>query len=652
MDYDTGIITTFAGPGTTGNLGTGGLATDAWFSSSLWGYNLKSVAVDKVNGDVFAIETEYGVGNCIRRISSIDGKIYDYFGDCEADGAVFDGLRAIEATFGMIAGAIISPDVRSLFVVGYSLQQVIKIGIDSCNVDYYTEYGKAVLDNGELTCFPCPIRSSTRGLIAQTTCVCDDGKGTVGEGTTLECLDTCGELRYNPETRECEECPYPYVATVQEPESCNGVHIAFVEIGQGTLLGILALIYSIDFLLSRDTDGKIAYMASLGLYLYTVIPTIAFFADMTFIFSLQFLNEYVFWVTVGVILSRGALFFGQLYLRGVNLRFPILSFPDKLMFDEYDTSYKCYATFAVAIPWLIINSPFIILWGIFGLFLAETNLFAITEIQNYWSGVWTGQENPYELLYGDVIDVYAMNNHLLYNTLYVSPSMLVIEAIAISLSNDGWGGIGGFCFAASLLNFFYGLYRLVHWKYINKENMLQIPLVVNLCGYSLRYDVPKWRCVNPGQHHFEHPDPHVKAMLNKYSLADFKGMVTEMLGGEDADRKTFELNEQIEFFEEELKNDSEALEVKLKKVIEKLKLIGELISSAHMKEYDEALVDVDAEKMFEKIPSKTVASNDATHSGSVAEEEVPLTSITSAEGGSKTENSAGTAVDEIELTSL
>ena len=96
--------------------------------------------------------------------------------------------------------------------------------------------------------------------------------------------------------------------------------ISFASVGIGSLLGSLFLLYLGEFLLSRDTDGKIAVWASLGLFLYTVIPALAFFSDILFTLYTTIENYYLFYLMLFTFFLRGCVFFGGLLKRKTYLR--------------------------------------------------------------------------------------------------------------------------------------------------------------------------------------------------------------------------------------------------------------------------------------------------------------------------------------------
>ena len=628
LDSTTYAITTIAGTGSPGNTGDGGLATSAQIDVGSMAFdpdgNLVLAAdtvrkIDKdtgiiseiVNYHAFSIVYDdlgylYMIDNlqtCIEVHSPLDNNIYPFAGFCGASGATVDGVAYPEypgydvsqvANFNGPATLRFSKDFLSLFAVEFFAGTVRKMEVNKCRVDYYTERGKALIINNVLQCKPCPYGSSTKGLTGQTTCVCDYGKGETGYGDSLKCVDSCSPLVYNPDNRRCEDCNYPYVSDPGEPEECYAVEILFEIVGLSTTMSLLALLYILQLFLSRDHKGNIAYAASFGLFLCSWLPSLAFFNDIVFILTTEFTSVNIFWAVTGIFMVRFVVFFGSLCFKNIRVRFPILHFPEKLVFDEYDNIYKILGSLILALPWVLVNSPFLVPVFLSGAFLSETNLFTIVWIQNIWVKIYMGVENPFKLLHFDVIDVHTLNLNVLTSTLCIAPVTAALQCTTMYL-NGNWNSVGMNALTFSCLNFVYGMYRFIRYKYIGQVDLMKIPFEVNFFGVQVHYDAPEWKTIKAGETHFEHNNQVVKALLNFSSLSAFQKMIPELQNYPTGEDEISVLSEELLALEMSLQKELEEVTAERQHVSEILDSIDENIAHPVKKErlHKEDRVNID-----------------------------------------------------------
>lgn len=193
------------------------------------------------------------------------------------------------------------------------------------------------------------------------------------------------------------------------------------------------------------------------------------------------------------------------------------------------------------------------------------------------------EESPtYQLLYGDVVDVYFMNVNILFSTLLISPISLVLQALTNGFGE--WTAVGTICVSISGLNVLYGIYRLVRYKLLAKISLLEIPLSVSILGHEVIHETSLWNTVSPGQDLFQHDENAiVRSLLNKSSLNAFTRMV-EALQNDPAGKKHIaELSEAILKLEKDVQESRMKVEAESSDVAKKLDAIDEFIDHPHMK---------------------------------------------------------------------
>jgi hypothetical protein len=231
--------------------------------------------------------------------------------------------------------------------------------------------------------------------------------------------------------------------------------------------------------------------------MYITIPLIDSISDLAFIISQPFYSLGLF-VPMCVFFCAPALFFFKTLLdRKASPRFYFVSMPQYLLFDKYDSLYKSVLGIIILVPFLMLNSPFLLPWLVLGNILYSTKAFSIRPVANLWLSVWTGSAFAAEgsklreallqdriLAYEQPIDERVLNEALYSHALGETGPILVIQ-ILNNLFSSSWTPLGLFSVAFSVFNALSAVYRLLFYRLYLGIKLSEIPVDLSVFGLTL-----------------------------------------------------------------------------------------------------------------------------------------------------------------------
>ena len=338
---------------------------------------------------------------------------------------------------------------------------VRKVIAEVCEQNYYSPTGLAITIDGEQSCYQCPLGSSTQGKIGQYTCVCDYGWGETGYGETLNCVESCLPLYYDPSDRKCKECDYPYISSSYDPEECYFVWINLDEGRISSMMSVLGFFYLLGFMLMKNKKGNVTYEMAFGLFLYTLMPALDVFTDLVYLMTTQMANSVVFALVVFFCGVPCILFFKFLIERGCAT--PRLLAPSWFSLMCADGNIGNFlASLSIALPVYFVNFFLLLFWAVIGSYTWMTKLFAINNIQDRWILLWTGEPNPHTHPDPEeTVDSEVLNESTFDELMFKTLGQICVQAVNNSYSEQ-WGFETYASFVVSVLTTLDGIYQFVY----------------------------------------------------------------------------------------------------------------------------------------------------------------------------------------------
>lgn len=263
-------------------------------------------------------------------------------------------------------------------------------------------------------------------------------------------------------------------------------------------------ILSLFLFIRRNVIGNLKII--IGLLAYIAIPFADHLTDLLYIMANDFDNILLFIFMIIFFLAPYFLFARELYRESAYAKFRVLSMPQSLLFDRYESFPKTVITCIIAIPFVLINLPFLLPWYLLGSFLFISKALAITAVSDAWYTLWTGitrttttteeDENGREGQEGNttqstratsgiiIIDKSALNSSLLVHALFETTPILIIQIINSTFLGT-WDAISIASITFSILNAATMLYRIGYYRIYHADQhptIDDIPVDLTIAG--------------------------------------------------------------------------------------------------------------------------------------------------------------------------
>jgi len=317
-------------------------------------------------------------------------------------------------------------------------------------------------------------------------------QGTYNPGTFWSCQNCPVHAYPSSDATECLKCKYPYISIQIKGEyyPCDSlspaVNLQWTWTQLSGPFAFFLLLYVVTFFYVYLHTADESYenyetktparhwtlMNMFGLLYMTALPFADSMTDLGFIFTSDMLSIEVLFIVISFPILQLCLYIYHLYRIGAWPRLPI-PIPKKIFFHDYGAFYKVIITLLVSIPWLIVNSPFLISWLIIGWFLYITKLIVAGKVERLWLRVWSGKDYKH----------IPFANQKLSNS--KSAGKIVLESmpqfIVQTLNNEllgKWTILNKLSIAFSIIHTMAGLYRLFFFKYYRTKTFLDAPITV------------------------------------------------------------------------------------------------------------------------------------------------------------------------------
>jgi len=229
-------------------------------------------------------------------------------------------------------------------------------------------------------------------------------------------------------------------------------------------------------------------LQAFGLCLYIALPALDTLTSIAYVMTSNFYNYAIFGLVLATTIVNNFSFLKHLWDVGARLRL-FIPMPEAIILPRYDSLYKVLFTSVLSVPWLILNSWFIIPWLAFGFFLQSTKVFAIGGVANMWLKVWTGSDKHQV---SHVIDVVVLNEAIYMQIIIESIPQLVLQLANNFLLKQVWTGVQIFSIVLSGLNTLNVFYKLVYYKCYQKVSLAEIPVEVKVMNIEIiKLDAPE-----------------------------------------------------------------------------------------------------------------------------------------------------------------
>jgi len=231
-----------------------------------------------------------------------------------------------------------------------------------------------------------------------------------------------------------------------------------------------------------------------GLMAYIFVPFVDNMTDLAFLLTNAFYNTSLFICFIIFYCLPSFGLFNTLINKRAVPRFYLVPVPERLLFAEYDSLYKVIVTFITLIPFVILNSPFLIPWTFLGCLLYNVKAFAFRPVSNLWTHVWTGavfaKEGTalHEQRLRDIedaaykpVDDRVLNESLMAHILFETFPITAVQFIN-NFAANAWTPLGYFSIAFSLFNSCSGVYRIVYYRMYLGTPFAEIPVDFTVFG--------------------------------------------------------------------------------------------------------------------------------------------------------------------------
>lgn len=332
-------------------------------------------------------------------------------------------------------------------------------------------------------------------------------EGYYNDGSSWLCKQ-CSLTEYSiAGSSSCSPCSWPYKSAIIKGVyiSCNlpvksgrVVNLNLDWVGVYVISTVCAFLYILilGFIYFRSSDDVVSDWENhhtrkwtipniIGIMVITALPFLDALTDVLFVTHADVISLEILITVCMLPLVQMILFLHHLSVINAVPRLPIPIPQFVLVFQTYDQFYKVALTALLSLPWLIINSPFLFLWLIFGFFLYVCKLMFVGKVERMWLQVWTGKD--YRNL--------PFLNHRFANTIISGKLLLetipqfVVQVINVQQLNE-WNsksGINIISLAFSLLNTVSGAYRLLHAKLYGRGSFTSAPIEIRLFSMELLY---------------------------------------------------------------------------------------------------------------------------------------------------------------------
>jgi hypothetical protein len=237
-------------------------------------------------------------------------------------------------------------------------------------------------------------------------------------GVSKRCLACSTQASGNQFGTSCEMCPYPKETVIDYSDRnfyhaiypCSVINFRiYKQAVTAVEVFIVVLFFCSLYFLRNIPQGNdksvLTLLQALGLCVYISLPALDTLTNIAYIMTSNFYNYAIFGLVLAVTIVNNFIFFKHLWDIGARLRL-FIPMPEVIILPKYDSLYKVLFTSVLSMPWLILNSWFIIPWLTFGFFLQSSKVFAIGGVANMWLKVWTGSDKH---RVSHVIDVVVLN---------------------------------------------------------------------------------------------------------------------------------------------------------------------------------------------------------------------------------------------------
>ena len=387
-----------------------------------------------------------------------------------------------------------------------SNELVSGMGSDACS--NVCPAGKGIAKRGAVSCTKCPSGYYN-----------PEDKSIVGNvdstGISKLCL-TCDTLQFGDEFgTSCTECPYPKQSVIDDKDNlfyhkiypCSVINFrTYAQAVTAVEVVMVVLFFGCLYFVRSIPEGKersqLNILHAFGLCLYIAIPALDTLTDIAYVMTSNFYNYAIFALVLALVIVPNFYFLKHLWVVGARLRL-FIPMPKFIILQKYDTLFKILFTTILSIPWLILNSWFIIPWLIFGFFLHSTKVFSIGGVSNMWLQVWTGTDK-YNVTH--VIDVEVLNESIYFEILVETMPQLILQLSNNILLKQPWTGVQIFSVLLSGLNALNVLYKLIYYKCYKKMDLAEIPVEVKVLGVEIiKLDPPERKHIAIHEmHHLHH----------------------------------------------------------------------------------------------------------------------------------------------------
>lgn len=216
------------------------------------------------------------------------------------------------------------------------------------------------------------------------------------------------------------------------------------------------------------------------LFVYVAIPVSDTFTDLAYVCGARFYGLLFFALAFLFFMVPNIAFCRHLYLVGMRPKLLLPCYgivPKSAQFEDYDNLVKVLVGFGVNIPWILLNTPYLLPKLVTGMFLYSTKVLAIGGVQTRWNRWWTGTDE-YAVL--ENIDVHMLNESIYVEILAETFPQVIIQILNHSLINQsmttGWDLVSGASIVVTILNTMNGLWKLLYYKAIKGINLDDIPV--------------------------------------------------------------------------------------------------------------------------------------------------------------------------------
>ena len=230
-----------------------------------------------------------------------------------------------------------------------------------------------------------------------------------------------------------------------------------------------------------NDKSAVNLLQAFGLCIYIALPALDTLTSIAYIMTSNFYNYAIFGLVLASTIVNNLIFLKHLWDIGARLRL-FVPMPEVIILPKYDSLYKVLFTSVLSMPWLILNSWFIIPWLTFGFFLQSTKVFAIGGVANMWLKVWTGSDKHQV---SHVIDVVVLNEAIYLQIVIESIPQLVLQLANNFLLKQTWTGVQIFSIVLSGLNTLNVFYKLIYYKCYQKVSLAEIPVEIKVLNVEI-----------------------------------------------------------------------------------------------------------------------------------------------------------------------